>query len=177
MHRGASVSELYHGCYVYTACLQCIYAQCTIGDLCIGSLDRVPSPISLRFVYLSRHCSAISAAHQHWMYDVRYIYIYIYIYIYQRNSAIQLTSVGLAYARPNYIVDLTSSCECSHTHTHILCLQMRDIQLTEKVEKDRNCFQIRQVSTGLFYTLQVSFMKKQLDMQLNLIVNPLSVLC
>ena len=28
-------------------------------------------------------------------------YIYIYTYIYQKNSAVQLTSVGLAQARPN----------------------------------------------------------------------------
>jgi len=44
----------------------------------------------------------------------------------------------------------------AYTHIHTHYIQMKDIQLTEKVEKDRNCFQIRQVSTGLFYTLQVS---------------------
>jgi len=33
-------------------------------------------------------------------------------------------------------------------------LEMKDIQLTERIEKDRNCFQIRQVSTGRFFTLQ-----------------------
>ena len=46
------------------------------------------------------------------------------------------------------------------SHTHTTYVQMRDIQLTEKIEKDRNCFQIRQVSTGLFYTLQVRFHEK-----------------
>ena len=29
-----------------------------------------------------------------------------------------------------------------------------DIQLTERVEKEPNCFQVRQVSTGNYYTLQ-----------------------
>jgi len=33
---------------------------------------------------------------------------------------------------------------------------MKDIQLTERLEKDRNCFQIRQISTWQFFTLQVS---------------------
>ena len=55
--------------------------------------------------------------------------------------------------------------------THIY-IQMKDIQLTEKVEKDRNCFQIRQVSTGLFYTLQVSFHNIMCSCS---IVDPLSV--
>jgi hypothetical protein len=33
-------------------------------------------------------------------------------------------------------------------------LEMKDIQLTERVEKDANCFQVRQVSTGNYFTLQ-----------------------
>ena len=44
VHCGASVSELY------------THAQCTIGylyKLCIGSLGRVPSPVSLRSINLS----------------------------------------------------------------------------------------------------------------------------
>ena len=35
--------------------------------------------------------------------------IHTYIYIYQRNSAIELTSVGLAHARPNYSLLLAKS--------------------------------------------------------------------
>ena len=32
----------------------------------------------------------------------RTIHTYIYIYIYRKNSAVELTSVGLAHAHPNY---------------------------------------------------------------------------
>ena len=32
--------------------------------------------------------------------------IHTYIYIYHRNSAVELTSVGLTHARPNYTVDI-----------------------------------------------------------------------
>ena len=37
----------------------------------------------------------------HWMYDT---YLHIYIDIYISNSAVELTSVGLAHARSNNII-------------------------------------------------------------------------
>ena len=52
-------------------------------------------------------CPHAARVRVHWTYDVRYIHIYIY----QKNSAVQLTSVGLAQARPNQknsAVQLTS---------------------------------------------------------------------
>ena len=45
----------------------------------------------------------------HRTYDVRYIYTYIY----QKNSAIELTSVGLAHARPNEGVITNALQSCS----------------------------------------------------------------
>ena len=58
---------------------------------------------------------------------VQYIYIYICIHR-SENSAVQLTSVGLAHARPNYWnrLDMITcdtqqnmhTCMCTHTHTY-----------------------------------------------------------
>ena len=69
MHCGASVSELYR---VYSMVVTYILHYCKMHNaqyniytnLCIGSLGRAPSPISLWFVNLSCLCSAVSAARQ-----------------------------------------------------------------------------------------------------------------
>ena len=65
-----------------------------------------------RFAHVRSHafCPHMACIRMHWTYDVKYIYMYIYIYIYiyrerererERNSAVKLTSVGLAHACPN----------------------------------------------------------------------------
>ena len=55
----------------------------------------------------------------------RTIHTYIHIYIYQKNSAVQLTSVGLAQARPNNIEYLPMPLGCLPYCERANCLHQR----------------------------------------------------
>ena len=52
------------------------------------------------------YCLHVAHIRVYWMYNVQYKYTYIHIYIYQRTSAVELTSVGLAHARPNNVFNI-----------------------------------------------------------------------
>ena len=63
----------------------------------------------LRLVKIRPHTCAISS-------HISYLLTHQIIYLYQRNSAIQLTSVGLAHACPNYI------CVCVYVYIICVCI-------------------------------------------------------